>query len=130
MIHSVYSNKEIFLRELISNASDALDKRRIEVLSNSEYGEYEPRIYIERDKENKILTISDNGIGIESADKSTHAQQAQHQSMATKITKERLMVLQKESGKRTSIEIIDKSKLSDQKGTLVRITIPQITIQL
>ncbi|MDR2528174.1 MAG: molecular chaperone HtpG [Synergistaceae bacterium] len=64
MIHSVYSNKEIFLRELISNASDALDKRRIEVLSNDEYGEYEPRIHIMRDKEKRTLTILDNGVGM------------------------------------------------------------------
>ena len=88
----------------------------------------EIRIY--KHEKSTVIEISDNGIGIESADKSTHTQQTQHQSMATKITKERLMVLQKESGKRTSIEIIDRSKLSDQKGTLVRITIPQITIQL
>ncbi|MDR1978070.1 MAG: molecular chaperone HtpG [Synergistaceae bacterium] len=64
MIHSVYSNKEIFLRELISNASDALDKRRIEVLSSDEYGEYEARIRIERDKEKRTITILDNGIGM------------------------------------------------------------------
>jgi molecular chaperone HtpG len=64
MINSVYSNKEIFLRELISNASDALDKRRIEVLSNDEYGEYDPKIYIRRDNENKTVTIEDNGIGM------------------------------------------------------------------
>ncbi|MDR1731259.1 MAG: molecular chaperone HtpG [Synergistaceae bacterium] len=65
MIHSVYSNREIFLRELISNASDALDKRRIEVLSNSEeYGEYEPEIRVVRDKEKRTLTVRDNGIGM------------------------------------------------------------------
>ncbi|MCL2009607.1 MAG: molecular chaperone HtpG [Synergistaceae bacterium] len=64
MIHSVYSNKEIFLRELISNASDALDKRRIEVLSNDEYGEYDAKIHISRDGENKTITITDNGIGM------------------------------------------------------------------
>ncbi|MDR2176236.1 MAG: molecular chaperone HtpG [Synergistaceae bacterium] len=64
MIHSVYSNKDIFLRELISNASDALDKRRIEVLSNSEYGEYEPRIRLVRSREENTLTIIDCGIGM------------------------------------------------------------------
>lgn len=64
MIHSIYSNKEIFLRELISNASDALDKRRIEVLSNDEYGEYDAKIHIWRDKENRTVTITDNGIGM------------------------------------------------------------------
>ncbi|MDR1378153.1 MAG: molecular chaperone HtpG [Synergistaceae bacterium] len=64
MIHSVYSNKEIFLRELISNASDALDKRRIEVLSSDEYGEYEAKIRVERDKEKRTLTILDNGVGM------------------------------------------------------------------
>ena len=70
MIHSVYSNREIFLRELISNASDALDKRRIEVLSHSEeYGEYEPRIRLVRDKEHRMLTIQDNGIGCKNIQK-------------------------------------------------------------
>jgi molecular chaperone HtpG len=64
MINSVYSNRDIFLRELISNASDALDKRRIEVLSNDEYGEYEAKIHVRRDKENKTVAIVDNGIGM------------------------------------------------------------------
>ncbi|GHV38817.1 chaperone protein HtpG [Synergistales bacterium] len=65
MIHSVYSNKDIFLRELISNASDALDKRRIEALSNGEYStEYKAEIRIERDKDKRTLAISDNGVGM------------------------------------------------------------------
>jgi molecular chaperone HtpG len=69
MIHSVYSNKDIFLRELISNASDALDKRRIEVLSkfertSDEYGAYEPRIRLVRGKEDNTLTIADCGVGM------------------------------------------------------------------
>lgn len=66
MIHSVYSNKDIFLRELISNASDALDKRRIEVLSsNGEYSsDYRPEIKIVRSKAQNRLAIMDNGIGM------------------------------------------------------------------
>ncbi|GHS95297.1 chaperone protein HtpG [Synergistales bacterium] len=65
MIHSVYSNKDIFLRELISNASDALDKRRVEALSNGEYStEYKAEIRIARDKDKKTITISDNGVGM------------------------------------------------------------------
>lgn len=66
MIHSLYSNKEIFLRELISNASDATDKLRFEALENS--GLYEDdgelRIRISVDDEKNTVTISDNGIGM------------------------------------------------------------------
>ena len=65
MISSVYSNKDIFLRELISNASDALDKRRIECLKDSELAENtKPEILITSDSEKKILSVSDNGIGM------------------------------------------------------------------
>lgn len=66
MIHSLYSNKEIFLRELISNASDAADKLRFRALSKPELYENdgELRVRISTDKENGTLTISDNGIGM------------------------------------------------------------------
>lgn len=65
MISSVYSNRDIFLRELISNASDALDKRRIECLKDSELAENtKPEILITSDTEKKILSVSDNGIGM------------------------------------------------------------------
>ncbi len=65
MVHSVYSNKDIFLRELISNSSDALDKRRFEALKNralSPTQDYE--IWIAVDKEKRTLSVSDNGIGM------------------------------------------------------------------
>lgn len=66
MIHSLYSNKEIFLRELISNASDAADKLRFRALSNPELYENdgELRVRISADKDQGTLTISDNGIGM------------------------------------------------------------------
>lgn len=66
MIHSLYSNKEIFLRELVSNASDACDKLRFEALSDSALYENEEDlgITIDFDKEAKTVTISDNGIGM------------------------------------------------------------------
>ncbi len=66
MIHSLYSNKEIVLRELISNASDAADKLRFEALAdNSLYGnDSELKIRISFDKAARIVTISDNGIGM------------------------------------------------------------------
>ena len=66
MIHSLYSNKEIFLRELISNASDATDKLRVEALENSALYENdgELKIRIAVDEEAKTIKISDNGIGM------------------------------------------------------------------
>ena len=65
MIHSLYSNKEIFLRELISNASDAADKLRFEALAQPDLlGEDELGIRIELDEENRQISVSDNGIGM------------------------------------------------------------------
>ncbi len=66
MIHSLYSHKEVFLRELISNASDAIDKARYEALTSSDLleGEKEWKIKITADKDAGTLTISDNGIGM------------------------------------------------------------------
>ncbi|KMJ52956.1 heat shock protein 90 [Vogesella sp. EB] len=66
MIHSLYSNKEIFLRELVSNASDAADKLRFEGLNNAALFENDPelKIRISVDKDAKTITIADNGIGM------------------------------------------------------------------
>ncbi len=66
MIHSLYSNKEIFLRELISNASDACDKLRFEAVSNDALfeGDGELKIQVEFDEEAKTVSIRDNGIGM------------------------------------------------------------------
>jgi len=66
MIHSLYSNQEIFLRELISNASDACDKLRFEALSNNDLQQQQSalRILIESDEEAGTITVKDNGIGM------------------------------------------------------------------
>ncbi|MDD2864328.1 MAG: molecular chaperone HtpG, partial [Methylococcales bacterium] len=74
MIHSLYSNKEIFLRELISNASDAADKLRFEALSNDGLyeGDSELKIRVDFDKDKRTVTISDNGIGMTRAEVQEH----------------------------------------------------------
>lgn len=66
IIHSLYSHPEIFLRELVSNASDALDKLKIEALTNSDLTPqgYEPVIRLTPDSQARTLTVSDNGIGM------------------------------------------------------------------
>jgi molecular chaperone HtpG len=74
MIHSLYSNKEIFIRELVSNASDALDKLNMLVLTDDKYKgvNFAPRIDIVADKEAKTLTIKDSGIGMNQEDLMSH----------------------------------------------------------
>lgn len=74
MIHSLYSNREIFLRELVSNASDAADKLRFEALHNDSLMQEDPNldIRIDFDKEAKTVTISDNGIGMNRDDVIAH----------------------------------------------------------
>ena len=66
MIHSLYGNKEIFLRELISNASDAADKLRFEALSNNALygGDADLKISVSYDKKARTLTVSGNGVGM------------------------------------------------------------------
>lgn len=74
MIHSLYSNKEIFLRELISNASDASDKLRFEAINNASLFENDPELQIQVsfNKEARTITIADNGIGMSKADAIEH----------------------------------------------------------
>ena len=70
IIHSLYSNREIFLRELVSNASDALDKLKYLTVADEAFKSlsFDPKIDISFDKDGKTLTISDNGIGMNEAD--------------------------------------------------------------
>ncbi len=74
IIHSLYSHPEIFLRELISNSSDALDKLRHLTLTEEAFktSTFEPRIELELNEENKTLQISDNGIGMSEEDLVSH----------------------------------------------------------
>jgi molecular chaperone HtpG len=70
IIHSLYSNREIFLRELVSNASDALDKLKYLTVADEAYKEvaFDPRIDISFDRDAKTLTVADNGIGMNEQD--------------------------------------------------------------
>jgi len=70
IIHSLYSNKEIFIRELISNSSDALDKLKYLTLTNKKYSKikFNPKITLSFDNDKKTITISDNGIGMDKED--------------------------------------------------------------
>jgi len=74
MIHSLYSNKEIFLRELISNASDAADKLRFEALDHPAYYENDAdlAIHVSFDKDARTITIADNGVGLSRAEAIEH----------------------------------------------------------
>src|SRR5882762_7346799 len=74
IVHSLYSHPEIFLRELVSNSSDALDKLRHLTLTDDVYKAlpFDPRIDLTLDEENKTLTIADTGIGMNEEDLVSH----------------------------------------------------------
>ncbi len=94
LTHSIYSNKEIFLRELISNASDAIDKARLKALTDTSFlgDDTNFEIKVEIDKEAKTLSISDNGIGM--------TQEEMHEHLGT-IAK---------SGTKEFVEKLEKAK--------------------
>jgi molecular chaperone HtpG len=106
MIHSLYSHKEVFLRELISNASDAIDRARYESLTNADIQEDDKEwmIRIAADRDKKTLTVSDNGIGM-TKDEATEALG----TIARSGTKEFLQALQ-------SKEVKDNPELIGQFG--------------
>ena len=79
MINSIYTNKEIFLRELISNASDAIDKYHYLSLTNDKLESKDYEIRLSLDKENRTITISDNGIGM------THDELVDHLGTLLKV---------------------------------------------
>ena len=103
MIHSVYSHKEIFLRELISNASDALDKLRFESLTKKKLSKFanDLHIRIESDKEERTLTISDNGIGMSKEEIVEYIG-----TIAKSGTQEFLKILEEAKQKKTPPELI------------------------
>ena len=70
IIHSMYSNKDIFLREIVSNASDALDKLKYLTVSDDAYKQikFDPRIDITFDEKEAVLTVQDSGIGMNEED--------------------------------------------------------------
>lgn len=103
MVHSIYTHKEIFLRELISNASDALDKARFESITKSDkYSDMDNlRIKIEIDEQNRILTIKDNGIGMTKEDAIQNIG-----SIARSGTKAFLERIKQESENKNGIDLI------------------------
>lgn len=103
MVHSIYTHKEIFLRELISNASDALDKARFESITKSDkYSDMgNLRIKIEIDEQNRILTIKDNGIGMTKEDAIQNIG-----SIARSGTKAFLERIKRESENKNGIDLI------------------------
>jgi molecular chaperone HtpG len=110
MIHSLYSNRDVFLRELISNASDAMDRRRFAGLTDAELLPEEPlRVKLHIDKGTRVLSIDDNGIGM-----SRDEVIANIGTIAKSGTSEFLSALQKDSNKDANSEI--SSELIGQFG--------------
>ena len=102
MIHSLYSNKDIFLRELISNSSDALDKLRFESLTQTEaLPEKELHIFLEVDPKSRTLTVHDNGIGMSRQEVTDHIG-----TIARSGTKEFLTLAKEQKQQKLTPELI------------------------
>ena len=120
MIHSLYSNKEIFLRELVSNASDACDKLRFEAIADPALNENdsELKIGVYFDATARTVTITDNGIGREAAARIN--QSKKHNSFASNALAKRIQLLNYEKTETVGLEIIDlKDQENNALGTKV-----------
>jgi len=124
MIHSLYSKREIFLRELISNASDAIDKLKFEILTNKELAKTAAssfEIRIDRDPANRTLTIHDNGIGMtkeeveENIGTIAHSGTKAWVKMSREIQKNPELIGEFGVGFYSSFMVADKVKLTTQK---------------
>ncbi len=127
MIHALYSNKEIFLRELISNASDAIDKLRFAAISNDTLfeGDTELAIHVEYDKEANTITVRDNGIGMSREDAISHlgtiaksGTQAFLKSLTGDQVKDRNLIGQFGVGFYSSFIVADKVTVKTRKAGL------------
>lgn len=127
MIHALYSNKEIFLRELISNASDAIDKLRFAAVSDDTLfeGDTELAIHVEYDKEANTITVRDNGIGMSRDDAISHlgtiaksGTQAFLKSLTGDQAKDRNLIGQFGVGFYSSFIVADKVTVKTRKAGL------------
>lgn len=123
MVHSIYSHREIFLRELISNASDAIDKRRFLSLQDSHLkSEQDPKIQLEIDKDQRTLKIIDNGIGmshdevVENIGTIAHSGTKKFLEMSKEMQKRPELIGQFGVGFYSSFMVADKVTLHTQKA--------------
>lgn len=124
MIHSVYSNKDIFLRELISNSSDAMDRRKFEAVQQPELlgGDTELEIFLETDEDARTLTVNDKGIGMSRAEV-----QDLIGTIAKSGTKEFLETLKESKDSVVSPELIGQFGVGFYSGFMVADSIALLT---
>jgi len=124
VINSLYTHKEIFLRELVSNASDALDKRRFEALTRTEIAPEEDKyeVVLEADKEKRTLLVRDNGIGMNREDLIANLG-----TIAKSGTQEFLNAVRKKQGEEVPPELIGQFGVGFYSGFMVADTVTVTT---
>lgn len=113
MINSIYTHKEIFLRELISNASDAIDKRHYLSLTNQNIKNLDYEILVEADKEKRTLTITDNGIGF------THDELVNNLGTIARSGSRQFVEEMNEKGEKNDTDIIGQFGVGFYSGFMV-----------